>query len=88
MNALNKISTLLLKVCEERIIFYPEYFNRVDLKYQVYGCKEKSANYLKSFTALWLGLFSKGHHQTGHVLCVAIQLRDHPFKTSANFHDF
>ena len=36
MNALNKISTLLLKVCEERIIFYPEYFNRVDLKYQVW----------------------------------------------------
>ena len=29
---------------------------------------------MKSFTALWLGLFSKGHHQTGHALCVAIQL--------------
>ena len=39
-----------------------------------YGRKGKSANYLKSFTALWLGLFSKGHHHTGHVLCVAIQL--------------
>jgi hypothetical protein len=33
MNILNKISTLLLKACVERIIFYLEYFNRVDLKY-------------------------------------------------------